>query len=205
MKGNILSLAVRGILGGIWALMSVILTYMFSAWVSVSSFLYYPLVFAGAALIAVSFSGKGVSAPRALSVGAVSGLVLQLVSPVFALFGAILAGASLGGGLSQGAGVLRLLLNTLKGAVVLPVVVFTGYVVSGAISLFFSEMPLVHWFFWGFWVVVGISFIVKADNKDREYESQDWYCGTVSELDEFREEAKNITTEISELNSKIYH
>ena len=203
MKSHILSLAARGLLGGIWGLATVILTYMFGSWAPMSSFLYYPLVFAGAALIALSFSGKGVSAPRTLLIGAVSGLVLQLVSPVFALFGAVLAGASLGGGLSQGTGTFRLLLNTLKGAVILPVVVFTGYVVSGVISLFFSELPLVHWFFWGFWVVVGISFIPNGGYEGVESEYSDWQCGTPSGYEEFKEDAKDITRELCELKEKL--
>ena len=101
MKVDIFSLAARGILGGIWGLAAVISAYMFDAWLPMFSLLFYPLIFAGAVPLAVLYAGKDVPLLRAVSVGLISGLIYQLLSPVFPLFASVLAGASLGGGLSR--------------------------------------------------------------------------------------------------------
>jgi len=93
MKVDIKSILARGILGGIWGLTAVISTYTFEGWLPMSSLLFYPLIFAGAVPLAVLFAGKDVPLLRAVSVGVISGLIYQLLSPVFPLFASVLAGA----------------------------------------------------------------------------------------------------------------
>lgn len=203
MKVDIFSLAARGILGGIWGLAAVMSAYMLDGWLPTFSFLFYPIIFAGAVPLAVLFAGKEVPILRAVSVGVISGLIYQLLSPVFPLFASVLAGASLGGGLSRSTettgGLLELILNTLKGSVIVPLVVVTGSFIGGSLYLL-TESPIVHWFFWGFWVTMGISFVIKTEYNLRDLE---YSTGRHGALDEFKEDARDIARDLSELNSNL--
>ncbi len=203
MKLNIKSRLARGILGGIWGLAAAISAYMFDAWLPMFSLLFYPLIFAGAVPLAVLFNGKDVPVLRAVLVGLISGLIYQLLSPIFPLFASVLAGASLGGGLTRNAEkpgeMLGLVLNTIKGSVIVPLVVLTGSFIGGSLYMF-TESPLVYWFFWGFWAVIGVTFILNSVFRDQHHDCEiRGHCA----LDDFKEDARDITRELSELNSNI--
>lgn len=202
MKLDIFSLLIRGAVGGVWGLAAVILAYMSSAWLPAFTFLFYPFILAGAVPAAVLFSGKKVSVSRAIFVGFITGLIYGLVSPIFPLIASILAGASLGGGLSHGTEKpgesLELILSTLKGAVVLPLIILTGSIGSALLDVL-THAPLYHWLFWGAWATLCIRFIT-GPGKD---EPEKTCLPGKSALDDFRTEAAGLTREISELNIKI--
>ena len=69
MSLSITSLIIRGAAGAIWGLAAVVLAYMLGAWLPMFSLFFYPLIFAGAVPAAVLFSGRDVSAVRAVFVG----------------------------------------------------------------------------------------------------------------------------------------
>lgn len=201
MRIDIKSLILPGALGGIWGLTVVICTYTFERHLPMASLLFFPLLFAGAVPAAVIFSGKAVSPLRAVSVGIVSGCIYQLLSPLFPLLSSVLAGAALGGGLSRDTGklggILESVLSTLKGVVILPVLIISGSFIA-AVLYGLTESPIVHWFFWGFWAVLGISFIPQAYSNGNvaRYEVR-----TSNVLDEFTQDAKEIGRDLAELNS----
>lgn len=200
MKGNILILTGRGIAGAVWGAVAGFLAFMLAVWLPIIPLLYYPLLFAGAVPLALIYTGRRMSLLQAVFAGVVSGLIYLVLSPVFPLFASILAGASLGGGLSNNAespgDVLNLILNTLKGAVILPIVILTGSIVSGLIN----DAPLYQWLYWGFWTTVGITFIPGLCRE--VYKSVD-ENGITGALQGFRSEAKDISRELSELNNRI--
>jgi hypothetical protein len=203
MKVEIKSLLARGILGGIWGLTAVISAYTFEGWLPMSSLLFYPLIFAGAVPLAVLFTGKGVPLLRAVSVGVISGLIYQLLSPVFPLFASVLAGASLGGGLSHNAGkpggLLEVILTTLKGSVMVPMIILTGSFLGESLYKL-TESPMAYWYFWGFWAALGISLIPRARSKKSGPEHAP---RNRSVLDDFKEDARDIKRDLSELNCSI--
>lgn len=202
MKVDIKSRLASGVLGGVWGLAAVMSAYMLEGWLPMFSLLFYPLIFAGAVPLAVLFSGKDVTVFRAVSVGVISGLIYQLLSPLLPLFASILAGASLGG-LSGNAekpgGQLGLIISTLKGSVIVPVIILTGSFIGGSIYML-TESPVALWFFWGFWAVIGISFIPNSAYGEPE---RDCTGRRYSPLDEFKEDARDITRDLSELNSNL--
>ncbi len=203
MKVHIKPLLARGVLGGVWGLAAVLAAYMFDAWLPMFSLLFYPLIFAGAVPLAILFSGKNVPVHRAVSVGLISGLIYQLLSPIFPLIASVLAGASLGGGLTcnteKPGELLGLLWNTLKGSVILPLVIITGSFIGGSLYIL-TESPLVHWFFWGLWAVIGFTFIPCNGVRDK-----DSFCEPLRHrgIDEFKEDARDIARELSKLNNNL--
>lgn len=203
MNLTMLSVLIRGSVGSLWGLAAVVLAYVVEGWLPVLSALFYPLIFAGAVPAAVLFSESSVPVLRAIFVGFVSGLIYALLSPLFPLIAAILAGASLGGGLARSSeepgAFLALILNTLKGAVVLPVLILTGSIISGSIYIL-SQAPLYQWLFWGFWSSVGVMLI---STRGKEATDREVARDRSSSLDEFGSEAKEITRELSELNLKL--
>lgn len=203
MKLNIKSRLARGITGGVWGLAAVMSSYMFDAWLPMFSILFYPLIFAGAVPLAVLFSGYEVPILRAVFVGIISGLVYQLLSPIFPLAASVLAGASIGGSLTRSSEkpgeLLGLLVNTLKGSVIVPLIILTGSLIGGPIYVL-TQSPLAYWFFWGFWAVIGFTFIPGYGRREQDKSSDlKGHRG----LDEFKENAKDISRELSELSSNI--
>lgn len=203
MRLGLKSLILPGALGGVWGLSVVVFTYAFERLIPMASLLFYPLLFAGAVPAAVLFSERAVSPLRAVSVGIVSGCIYQLLSPLFPLLSSVLAGAALGGGLSQNTGksgdILESVLSTLKGVAILPVLIISGSFIGGVLYGV-TESPIVYWFFWGLWAAVGISFIPRARSKKSgpEYAPSDRDV-----LEEFTQEAREIRRDLAELNSSF--
>ena len=202
MNVRIAALLIRGLVGGLWGLLAVIAAYMFYAWLPMFSLLFHPLIFAGAVPAAVLFSGKNVTAMRAVFIGLVSGLIYQLLSPISPLLASVLAGASLGGGLAENSdkpvAIPGLILRTLRGALILPLIILTGTIVSGPLYLI-TQAPLYHWLFWGTWVALGIRLISGPGNEGTKESN---LTGN-STLRDFRSEAGKIVRELSELNFKL--
>ena len=94
---------------------------------------------------------------------------------------------------------MSLILNTLKGAVVLPIVILAGSIISGLLSIV-TGAPFYHWLFWGFWFVMGARFISGWSSGNTNHES---VRPEGSAAEDFRSEAKEIVREISELNLKL--
>ena len=203
MNLTMLSILIRGSVGGLWGLTAVVLAYVLEGWSPVLSALFYPLIFAGAVPAAVLFSGNKLPVMRVVFVGLVSGMIYGLLSPLFPLLAAILAGASLGGGLAQNSDKpgdsLALILSTLKGALVLPILILIGSIISGPLSIGAGAPPY-QWLFWGFWSAVCVMLIRTKGENEADHELVT--CRR-SGLDDFCSEAKEISREISELNLKL--
>lgn len=203
MRTGIKSLLLSGALGGVWGLAVVISAYMFETFLPMSSLLFFPLLFAGAAPAAVIFSGQPVPLLRAVAVGAVSGFIYQLLSPALPLLASVLAGAALGGGLSRSSGkpgdLLESVLSTLKGMVIMPALIISGSIIAGVLSGI-TGFPLLHWFFWGFWAVLGVSFIPRGYRNRPELQEVPVRSST---LEGFTQEVREIKRDLAELNTHL--
>ncbi|MCI0480506.1 MAG: hypothetical protein L0213_02835, partial [Candidatus Dadabacteria bacterium] len=128
------------------------------------------------------------------------GFIYLLVSPMFPLFASILVGACLGGGHSPGGGRFGGLLNgtisTLKGMIIIPLVITSGEFLGAVIMVFLGSLLLAT-VFWGAWLGLGVCLIRfplfgkrRGDGNPR----------LASGLEEFRSEARDIARDLGEFN-----
>jgi hypothetical protein len=203
MKGAIKSFIVPVLLSGAWGVVTFIGGYAVFNIFSPGLAFFYPILLAGV-VFASTFSkfenGSGVSGTRAAVTGFASGFIYLLVSPLFPLLASILAGACLGGGLSAGrrrpGGLLDGLILTLKGMIILPLVILSGEFLS-VLALICTEWVVLCCFLWGAWLGFGVCLIrfpVFRRGAGRDERRM------IPGLEEFREESREIERDLREFN-----
>lgn len=200
MKAAIKSFIVPVLLSGAWGAATLLLGYAFLNNVPLGYMFFYPMLLTGVAVAASAGRPGGISYARAGITGLVSGFIYLLVSPMFPLFASILAGACLGGGLSPGGGRFGGLLDgtvsTLKGMIIIPLVIASGEFLGAAIMIFLGSLLLAA-VFWGAWLGFGVCLIRfpvfgKGGGRDERR--------TIPGLEEFRAESKEIERDLREFN-----
>lgn len=180
------------LLSGAWGV--VVLMFYSSFYGTIIPYgLYYPLLLSGAAVASGIFRGVPVS--RAAFVGFASGFVYTLLSFIFPLLGAVLAGAVLGGGIAHG-GKPGILLQALKGALLFPVFVVSGFYLS--VLAFSGSAPTV--LLWASWLglavgVITTPFFKSAGSPERS--------GLDDRIRDFTGEARGIENELREFYEKM--
>jgi hypothetical protein len=201
MKSILASVLVTVLLGGAWG----VFTYFFNSILldkfPFATFLFYPLLLAGIAIITpIAFESR-IPFKRSLFTGLISGFIYSLLSPAFPFLSSVLAGASLGGGLvdeeKSSPNILNRLLSTLKGIVLFPVFVYAGSFINDVFSSNFFI-----WLFWGGWIGLGIFFICTPLFRTGEADSKEEYP-EFSEVGEFKSEAQEILRELNDLESGV--
>ena len=200
MKATIKSFIVPVLLSGAWGGITFLLGYALLNDLPMGYAFFYPILLAGVVLASALTGGHGVSGARAVLTGFISGFIYLLVSPMFPLFGSVLAGASLGGGLSQGGGrlggFLGGIISTLKGMIILPLVILSGEFL-GVLILVSLDSVVLSCIFWGAWLGMGVCLIrfplfgkKRGDGDHR----------LLSGLEEFRSESREIARDLGEFN-----
>jgi hypothetical protein len=203
MNNKIKSILISLILCGFWGTF----IYLFGAFIftksPMASFLFYPVFFGGITSIVSMAIDLRIPFRRALVVGLLSGFIYQVLSPIFSFLSSMLAGVSLGGGLitdeSRWGDFFNRIFSTIKGVFVLPFFIYTGGLITG-ISGGIFDSHLFLWFFWGGWIGLGVCLIttpiVSIDDTEED-------CKTLSELDEFKSEVRQILSELNQLDSRF--
>jgi hypothetical protein len=200
MKASIKSFIVPVLLSGGWGAVTLLLGYVFLNNVPLGYMFFYPMLLTGVAVAASAGRPGGMSYARAGITGLVSGFIYLLVSPMFPVFASILVGACLGGGLSPGGGRFGGLLNgtisTLKGMIIIPLVITSGEFLGAVIMVFLGSLLLAT-VFWGAWLGLGVCLIRfplfgkrRGDGDPR----------LISGIEEFRSEARDIARDLGEFN-----
>lgn len=182
--------------------MTYVLGFLLLSNVPMGYVFFYPMMMIGVAVVVSISGGSGVSPARAALTGLATGFIYLLVSPMFPTLASVLAGASLGGGLSARSGRLGGLVNgmlsTLKGMIIFPLVIYLGEML-GAFVLIFLNSIFLCMVFWGAWLGLGVCLIrfpvsgKSVSGNTRRAEG----------LDAFRDEAGEIKRELAELESGI--
>ncbi|MEW6144064.1 MAG: hypothetical protein AB1598_03490 [Thermodesulfobacteriota bacterium] len=206
MKAEIKSFIVPVLLSGVWGVIAFLGGYAVFNMFSPGRAFFYPILLAGV-VFASTFSkfenGSVVSGSRAAVTGFASGFIYLLVSPLFPLLASILAGACLGGGLSAGSrrfgGFLDGVISTLKGMIILPLVIVSGEFLS-VLALIYTNSVLLCCFIWGAWLGLGVCLIRfpvfgKGGKRDE--------LRMIPGLEEFREESREIERDLREFNEGI--
>lgn len=200
MKNKLESVLITMLFGGAWGVFTYFFNSVLLAKLPFATFLFYPLLLGGiAVIIAIAFESR-IPFERALLTGLISGFIYSLLSHVFPFLSSVLAGASLGGGFvaeeESLKNIFNRLLSTLKGIVLFPVFVYTG----GFINDIFSSNFFI-WLFWGGWIGLGIFLICMPLFRAGEVNSEEEYA-ELSELGEFKSEAQEILKELNRLESR---
>jgi hypothetical protein len=157
----------------------------------------------GVVVAAAISGGSGVSHARAALTGFITGFIYLLVSPMFPLLAAVLAGASLGGGLSEGkgrfGGLLDGAVSTLKGMIIFPLVIHSGELLGAFVYIFLDSFFL-GTVFWAAWLGLGVCLIRFPMSRRRGISGDK---RRVRGLGEFKDEAGEIIRDLGELGSGI--
>jgi hypothetical protein len=121
---------------------------------------------------------------------------------MFPIFASILVGACLGGGLSPGGGrfggLLNGIISTLKGMIIIPLVITSGEFLGAAIMIFLGSLLLAA-VFWGAWLGMGVC-LIRFPLIGRRRGDED--PRLISGLEEFRSESREIARYLGEFNEK---
>lgn len=203
MKSLLRSFIVPVSLSGGWGVMTYLLGYIFLSRVPIGYMFFYPIIMTGVVVVAAVSGGSRVSHARAALTGFITGFIYLLVSPMFPLLASVLAGASLGGGLSEGrgrfGGLLDGAVSTLKGMIIFPIVIYTGEILGACVYIFLNSMFL-GMVFWAVWLGLGVC-IIRFPVTGRRGDSGN--PRRVRGLDEFRDEASEIKRDLGELGTGI--
>lgn len=202
MKALIKSFTVPVLLSGAWGAATYVLGYLLLSNVPMGYVFFYPMMMVGVAVIVSISGGSGVSHARAAITGIATGFIYLLVSPMFPLLASVLAGASLGGGLSARSGrfggLLSGTVSTLKGMIVFPLVIYSGEIL-GAWAFVLLNSVFLCMVFWGAWLGLGVCLIrIPASRKSISGNKR-----RMQGLDVFRDEAGEIKRELQELESGV--
>jgi hypothetical protein len=200
MKTKLKSLLIPILLCGAWG----VFTYLIVTFILTQSFigssLFYPILLVGIiGIVACTIEAK-IPFTRAIIVGFISGLIYQILSPIFPLVSSILVGASLGGGLVYEEGNLKdvfsRILSILKGILLFPASIYLGGLLTTITSNIFN-MNFLLWFFWGVWIGLGICLIymplLKESNTAEGFQ-------TFSEVCRFKSETQEILRDLNQLD-----
>lgn len=183
--------------------MTYLLGYVFLSRVPIGYMFFYPIMMTGVVVAAALSGGSGVSHARAALTGFITGFIYLLVSPMFPLLASVLAGASLGGGLSEGrsrfGGLLDGAVSTLKGMIIFPIVIYSGEILGACVLIFLNSLFL-SMVFWAAWLGLGVC-IIRFPVTGRRGDSGN--PRRVRGLDEFRDEASEIKRDLGELGTGI--
>jgi hypothetical protein len=203
MKDAIKSFIVPVLLSGVWGVIAFLGGYAVFNMFSPSREFFYPILLAGvvfASTLSTFTRGSGVSGSRAALTGFISGFIYLLVSPLFPLLASILAGACLGGGLSTGGrrfgGFLDGIISTLKGMIILPLVILSGEFLSVLVFIF-TESVILGCFLWGAWLGLGVC-LIRFPVFRREGGRDE--LRMIPGLEEFRAESREIERDLREFN-----
>jgi len=203
MKALLKSFVVPVLFSGAWGVMTYILGDIFLSRVPIGYMFFYPIIMTGVVVAAAISGGSNVSHARAALTGFITGFIYLLVSPMFPTLAAVLAGASLGGGLSEGrgrfGGLLDCAVSTLKGMIVFPIVIYSGEILGAFIFIFLNSLFL-GMVFWAAWLGLGVCIIRFPVTGRRGIGGNQ---RRVRGLDEFRDEASEIKRDLGELGSVI--
>lgn len=202
MKALLKSFMTPILLSGAWGAVTYVLGFLLLSNVPMGYVFFYPMMMIGVAVVVSISGGSGVSPARAALTGLATGFIYLLVSPMFPTLASVLAGASLGGGLSARSGRLGGLVNgmlsTLKGMIIFPLVIYLGEML-GAFVLIFLNSIFLCMVFWGAWLGLGVCLIrFPVSGK-----SVSGNARRAEGLDAFRDEAGEIKRELAELESGI--
>ncbi|HWP93991.1 MAG TPA: hypothetical protein VNN20_17545 [Thermodesulfobacteriota bacterium] len=203
MNNKLKSMLIPLIICGFWGTFIYLLgTFIFDQ-SQIASFLFYSILFGGITSIVSVTLELRIPFIRALVVGLLSGFIYQVLSPIFPFLSSVLAGVSLGGGLIADEGkwgdFFNRIFSTIKGVFVLPFFIYTGGLITGISSgIFDSDFFL--WFFWGAWIGLGVCLITisifSTDDTEEDFK-------TLSELDEFKSEVRQILRELDQMESRF--
>ena len=203
MKNKLKSIFIPLILCGFWGTFIYLLGNFIFTQSRLTPFFFYPVLFTGiTAIVSVTLVLR-IPFRRALVVGLLSGFIYQVLSPIFPFLSSVLAGVSLGGGLINDDGkwgdFFNRVFSAIKGVFILPFFIYTGGLITG-ISGGIFDSHLFLWFFWGGWIGLGVCLITtpvfRADNTEEDFK-------TLSELDEFKSEVRQILSELNQLDSRF--
>lgn len=202
MKALLKSFTVPVLLSAAWGAVTYVLGFLLLSNVPMGYVFFYPMMMIGVAVVVSISGGNGVSRARAALTGLASGFIYLLVSPMFPLLASVLAGASLGGGLSARSGrfggLLSGTVSTLKGIIIFPLVIYSGEILGAWVLVFLNSIFLCM-VFWGAWLGLGVCLIrLPASRKSISGNTR-----RMQGLDEFRDEAGEIKRELEELESGI--
>ncbi len=202
MNATIKSFIVPVLLSGGWGAVTLLLGIVFLNNVPLGYMFFYPMLLTGVVVATSAGRPGGMSYARAGITGLASGFIYLLVSPMFPLFASILVGVCLGGGLSPGGGKFGGLLNgiisTLKGMIIIPLVITSGEFLGAAIMILLGSV-LLSAVFWGAWLGLGVCLIrTPVFGRRRSNDGP----GRISGLEEFRSEARDIARDLWELNGE---
>jgi hypothetical protein len=196
MNARIKSFIVPVLLSGAWGGITFLLGCALLNDLPMGYAFFYPILLVGVVLASALGGGWGVSGARAALTGFISGFVYLLVSPMFPLFGSVLAGASLGGGLSRGGGRLGGIISTVKGMIIFPLVILSGEFL-GVLVLVSLDSVVLSCVFWGAWLGLGVC-LIRTPVFGRRRGNDD--PGLSSGLEEFRSEAREIAGDLREFD-----
>lgn len=203
MKALLKSFIVPLSLSGAWGVMTYLLGYIFLSRLPMGYMFFYPIIMTGVVVAAAISGGSGVSHARAALTGFITGFIYLLVSPMFPLLASVLAGASLGGGLSEGKGSFGGLLDgavsTLKGMIIFPLVIHSGELLGACVYIFLDSFFL-GTVFWAAWLGLGVCLIRFPMSRRRGISGDK---RRVRGLGEFKDEAGEIIMDLGELGSGI--
>jgi hypothetical protein len=203
MKNKLKTILIPLILCGFWgAFIYLFGTLMFGR-SQIAFFLFYPVLFTGITAIVSVTLGLRIPFTRALLVGLLSGFIYQVLSPIFPFLSSVLVGVSLGGGLIADEGkwgdFFNRIFSAIKGAFISPFFIYTGGLVTGLVSSI-SDSDFLIWFFWGAWIGLGVCLITipifSTDDTEEDFK-------TLSELDEFKSEVRQILRELDQMESRF--
>jgi len=202
MKALIKSFTVPVVLSGAWGAATFVLGFLLLSNVPMGYVFFYPMMMVGVAVIVSISGGSGVSHARAALTGLATGFIYLLVSPMFPTLASVLAGASLGGGLSARSGrfggLLSGAVSTLKGMIIFPLVIYSGEILGAWVFILLNSVFL-SMMFWGAWLGLGVCMIRFPESGKRVSGNKRDTEG----MDEFREEAGEIKRELQDLVSGI--
>jgi len=203
MKALLKSFIVPVLFSGAWGVMTYLLGYIFLSRVPIGYMFFYPIIMTGVVVAVAISGGSSVPYARAALTGFITGFIYLLVSPMFPTLAAVLAGASLGGGLSEGkgrfGGLLDCAVSTLKGMIVFPIVIYTGEILGACVYIFLDSIFL-GMVFWAAWLGLGVCIIRFPAFRSSGISGNQ---RSVRGLDEFRDETSEIKRDLGELGSGI--
>ena len=188
------------LLGGIWGALTYAISSVLPSEIALPSFLFFPTLFTGIVFIIAIAIGSKIRCTRTITVGLVSGLVYQILSPSVPLLSSVLVGASIGS-IAHHEGNFRDLLDRsfsmLKGIILFPIFIFVGGLLT-SLNTVIAGYPLFLWFSWGALLGLAIRFInsplLCSESAENDPE-------THSEFEEFKSEAQQILEELNRLAS----
>jgi hypothetical protein len=197
MKRRTKRFAVPVLLSGLWGAAVYLLTLTQLYELTFTGLLFYPVLITGPVLIASACKRRGGSYMTSALAGLVSGLIYQLVSPLFPFLASVLAGASLGGALSrEGGGFFTTALSALIGIVVFTVLIALGGIISRT-ALYLTGSLAAYWLLWGALIGTGVMFLVPS--KGNEEGKERGFTHNNIPYEELKAETRDIKRELDEL------